>query len=228
MMSDPDALNANMMIPAALAAIPGLEVELGLNVLSGDMTAYKRLLRLYAADHANDIGLLRERMSQGDRDEARRLAHTLKGGSGNLGAPGVQRLAAELEMAIRDGRDTATIEQMASAAETGLQQLIAGIRTALPEEVSAPYSGELDWEAVRQILAELESMLAASSIQAYQFIGGHAPQLKAVLGPLGAKLEQQIELFLYPDAMESIRLAREQHPELAMQAHTAPHAEDMT
>ncbi|MFA5824768.1 MAG: response regulator [Gallionellaceae bacterium] len=215
-------------VPGELATIPGLEIEQGLKVLNGHLTAYKRLLRRYAADHANDIIQLRERMVQGNRDEARRLAHTLKGSSGNLGATGMQRLAAELETAIKNGRDATEIEQLAGTAETGLQRLIAGILTALPEEATAPYAGELDWAAVRQILAKLEPMLTASSVQANQVFETHAAQLKAALGPLGEELQQQIERFLYPEALETLKHAREQHAELTTQADVAQRAGDRT
>ena len=186
-------------------------------MLNGHLATYLRLLRRYAVDHADDMARLRERMSQGDRDEARRLAHTLKGSSGNLGATDVQRLAAELEAAIKDGRDAAAIERLAGALESELQQLTAAIRAALPEEAAAPYAGEVDWTVVRQVLAELEPLLAASSMQANQLIETHAALLKAALGPLGAELEQQIEHFLYPEALETLKRARKEHPELAAQ-----------
>lgn len=211
-----------------LAAIPGLEAALGLKVLNGHLTTYKRLLRRYAADHAGDIVQLRECLSRGDREEARRLAHTLKGSSSNLGATGVQRCAAELEMAIRDGRDAAEIGQLAGTVETVLQRLIAGIRTALPEDAEALYAGELDWTAVRQILDKLEPMLVASSVQANQVFETHAAQLKAALGALGEKLEQEIEHFLYPEAWEILKQARKEHSELATQADAAQHSGDRT
>ena len=129
----------------------------------------------------------------------------------------MQRLAAELEAAIKEGRDAAEIERLASAVEAELQRLTAAIRAALPEEAAAPYAGEVDWAAVRQVLAELEPLLAASSMQANQSSKTHAALLKAALGPLGAELEQRIEHFLYPEALETLKRARVEHPELAAQ-----------
>jgi two-component system sensor histidine kinase/response regulator len=201
-------------IPAALAAIPGLDAERGLKTLNGNLAAYRRLLRRYAAAHAEDMSRLRQRMTAGERDEARRLAHTLKGSSGNLGATEVQRLAAELEAAINEDRDAAAIDRLSGTVEGALQHLSAAILAALPEDLAAPMAGAVDWAAVRQVLAELESALAASSIQANQLIETHAALLKAALGPLGAELERQIELFLYPEALDTLRRAWREHPEL--------------
>ncbi|MBU4263581.1 MAG: response regulator [Proteobacteria bacterium] len=211
----PAVSGATETLPAALAAIPGLDTKQGLKVLNGNVEAFLRLLRLYAVDHADDMARLLELISSEDWDEARRLAHTLKGSSGNLGATGVQQLAAELEVAIKEGHDATDIERLVRTLETALQQLVARIRTALPEEAAAPYVGEVDWTVVRQVLAELEQMLAASSAQVNQIIETHAALLKVALGPLGAELEQQIGHFLYAEALETVKQARQEHPELA-------------
>ena len=201
-------------LPAGLAAIPGLNAERGLRVLNGHLAAYQRLLRRYAVDHAQDMARLRERMLLGDRDEARRLAHALKGSSANLGATGVQGLSADLEAAIRDGRDADGIERLTDAVENELQRLTAAIVAALPEDAPS-YQGEVDWAEVRQVLAELEPMLVTDNIQANRIIETHAALLKAALGPLGTELEQRVERFLYPDALETLRQILKEHPELA-------------
>jgi len=128
----PAAAAVPAAFPGALAAIAGLDVARGVAVLNGKVPAYLRLLRLYATDNAEDMARLRQRMAQGERDVALRLAHTLNGASGNLGVVGVQRLAAELEAAIKGGGDAADIERLTGIAETELQRLTAAIRAALP------------------------------------------------------------------------------------------------
>jgi len=200
---------------SALAAIAGLDVELGLKILSGHLATYLRLLRRYVADHADDMTKLRARLSQGDTDGARMLAHTLKGSSGNLGATVMQQLAGELEAAIKEGRDAPEIERLASAVESELLRLTAALRAALPEEVAVVYEGEVDWPLVRQVLADLEPLLVNGNTQANQIIETHAALLKAAAGPLGEELERQIECFLYPEALETLKHARMEHPELA-------------
>jgi len=214
-MLTPTAPAATQALPTGLQAIPGLDAEKGLKVLNGHVATYLRLLRQYVADHGDDMTPLRERMSRGDWDTARLLAHTLKGSSANLGATGVQGLAAALETAIKDGRDAADIEQLAGLLEVGLQALNAGIRAALPEEPVAPYGGEVDWALVRQVLAELEPLLAAGSMRANQIIETHATLLKAALGPQGADLEQRIGHFLYPEALSILKHERQENRELA-------------
>ena len=199
--------------PAELSGIPGLDIGKGLKVLNGNLAIYLRLLRQFGADHGDDMARLRKHMSAGERDKARLLAHTLKGSSANLGATGVQGLAAKLEEAIKDGRDAVTIGRLAYTLEIGLQELVAGIRKALPQEAAA--TGEVDWTVVRQVLAGLEPLLATGSMQANQLFETHAALLQAAFGPLGAELAQRIEHFLYPEALETLKRARQEFKELA-------------
>ena len=158
---------------------------------------------------------LRQRMRHEERDEASRLAHTLKGSAGNLGATAVQQLAAELEAALKGGRDATAIEGLAGSLESQLQRLITALRAALPEEAAAPYQGAVDWAVVRQVLTKLEPLLADSSMQANQLIETQAAMLKAALGPLGAELAQHIAQFCYPEALQTLHKARLECPELA-------------
>ncbi len=202
----PTAPSTAEALPAKVAAIPGLDAERGLRAL-GRLAPYLRLLRQYATEHADDMTGLRQRMSEGDRDAARRLAHTLKGNSGSLGATSVQHLATRLDAAIRDGGDAAAIEPLVGSVECELRRLTAAITAALPDDAAPPYAGEVDWTAVRRVLTELEPLLVMSNMQANLMIQTHASLLKAALGPLATELAQQIECFLYPEALATLKRA---------------------
>jgi two-component system, sensor histidine kinase and response regulator len=124
------------ILPLQLAVISGLDVERGLKMLSGHVVTYLLVLRLFAVDHADDMARLRELMSQGNRDEARRIAHTLKGLAGTLGATGLQPLSAELEQTLREGGAGAKIEQLTCSLDSELRRLTTAILAALPEEAA--------------------------------------------------------------------------------------------
>ncbi len=126
------------ILPAALAALSGLDVRHGLTMLGGRAAPYLRLLRRYAIRHSGYMAPLRERIAFADLGEAKRLAHSLKGSSGTMGATTVQRMATELEAALGEGRADGEIERLATALESELQHLVAGILAALPEETAAP------------------------------------------------------------------------------------------
>ena len=86
----------------------------------------------------------------------------------------------------------------------------------MPETIAAPYQGELDWGVVRQVLAELEPMLAASRMQANTLVATHAALLEAALGPPGAELAQHIAQFRYPEALQALQRARLENTQLAI------------
>jgi len=119
-------------LPAALTAVPGLDPSQGLRTLNGQLAAYLRLLRRYAEEPPDEMARLREDIARGERDEARRLAHSLKGSSGSLGAIRMQRLAAELEAAIKAGGETTEIDRLAGVLEAELRQLKTELLAALP------------------------------------------------------------------------------------------------
>ena len=70
-------------------------------------------------------------LSDGDRDAALRIAHTLKGASGQIGATKVSQLAAQLESTIAQheaGELPAALQQQADSVSEQLDALIAGIK----------------------------------------------------------------------------------------------------
>jgi HPt (histidine-containing phosphotransfer) domain-containing protein len=157
---------------------------------------------------------LLEQLANQDWKQARLLVHTLRGSSGNLGAIKMQKLTTDLEEAIKNEENLTEIKQLAAEVECELQQLIASIHTFLPAEIEIAYQGKIDWAEIRQTLLMLETMLVDSSAEANKLIETHAPQLKAALGILGGELEQQIEMFCYPEALEVIKQAQEKYPVL--------------
>ncbi|MDP2794338.1 MAG: response regulator, partial [Sulfurisoma sp.] len=84
-----------------LAAIPGLDLERGLESLRGNAAKLAQLLRLFADGHAEDARQMAEWLATGNAESLRRLAHTLKGSAGSLGATRVSAAAEALHEAIR-------------------------------------------------------------------------------------------------------------------------------
>jgi len=199
---------------ATLAGIPGLDASRILGQLRP--AVYQRLLRLFVDGHINDMTQLRNQLAAGNMAAAERLAHGLKGISGNLGATEVQRLCTELDALLRAGADPARIGMLVDAADTELRRLSAAILASLPEEAPAK-AVEVDWALLRQVLADLAPLLAENRFEANRLSENHAALIRAALGPLGGRLEQEIERFLYTEALATLQQAQAEHPELAAQ-----------
>jgi len=97
---------------------------------------YIKLLRQYAAEFETAPARIRELLAAGQRDEAYRIAHTVKGTAGNLGAKAVQALAGELESAISSGEKGASFDEKFAAFEDSNNKAVNSIKAAFgPFEV---------------------------------------------------------------------------------------------
>ncbi len=69
----------------------------------GDKELLNELIGIYIKDTPGYIGSLHQALAKKDLPEMQRLAHTLKGSSGNLGAVRMQKIALEIEKACKEG-----------------------------------------------------------------------------------------------------------------------------
>ena len=85
-----------------LPDLPGIDMEDGLARTGGRQELFTSLLIKFSAGHKNTVQEIKSALEYNDREKAARLAHTLKGVAGVIGARELNSIAAELEDAIRD------------------------------------------------------------------------------------------------------------------------------
>ena len=168
-------------LPLAWPELPGLEVVAGLRRAGGDGGLYRDLLNRYAAGQADAPARIRVALAAGDRQTAERLAHTLKGVSGNIGAVLIQALAADLEQALRQGASLTGIEAPLSQVGTALGDLIAGLSRELPAESMAAPPAITDRALLTPIVQRLESLLYDDDTEAVDWFAQHRAQLAGSL-----------------------------------------------
>jgi len=188
---------------ARLEQVPGLDVAYGLKNLRGRIPNYLRLLRKYAEGHAGDPERIRVALADGtDMQEVRRLAHSLKGVAGMIGATGVQGPAAELEVAIREAHGALAIESSLNRVAAAQAALVTAIRS-LPELASegpAP-----DPQAVATVLARAEALLAEGDVAVQQLVRESVELLQAGLGDEWRRFERAVLAYDFPRALEILR-----------------------
>ncbi|GHD01188.1 hybrid sensor histidine kinase/response regulator [Pseudorhodoferax aquiterrae] len=120
-------------VPASGApgALPGIDVAGGLRRTQNNAQLYRRMLDKFASSNARFSQAFTAALDGGDLALAARLAHTLRGTAGTIGANGVWEAATELELACNQGR--ARAQQMAALARVGreLSPVLAGLATLL-------------------------------------------------------------------------------------------------
>ncbi len=74
-----------------------------LTLLAGDREAADEIAAEFLADVPQRIEALQAAFDDGDADQARREAHTIKGASANVGAEALREMAFRVERAAADG-----------------------------------------------------------------------------------------------------------------------------
>jgi PAS domain S-box-containing protein len=81
--------------------MPGFDTAVALARLDGDFDQYRRFLRLFRDRNSTMMKDLRSALEGGDLATARRLAHSMKGGAGTLGAVALQAAAEGMEAELK-------------------------------------------------------------------------------------------------------------------------------
>ncbi|MDX8399426.1 MAG: response regulator [Gallionellaceae bacterium] len=147
----------------ALPELRGVVVAESVQRMGGKLSTYYAVLETFRDNQGGVARELIESLSIGDREKAERLAHTLKGLAGTLGAEGLQVKAAQLEAAIREGREVTKIGLLMSALSDELKDLFLAIDVALEKQANkpsvSPASAMPDDAEIASLLDELSGQL---------------------------------------------------------------------
>ncbi len=210
---EPSARPTAVPVPVAsdlrqlLSAIPGLDLDAGLQCVRGKLGSYVRLLKMFAQGHGDDALLLRGYLTAGDTAQVRHLAHTLKGLALTLGARELHQRALALEQALRDAASDPDVAACIGLVDQALGPLLAAIAgiegTASSPAVPPPPM----WKRAKtdEILMRLEALLADDDTQARNLWRSAEALLQPVLGPAAARLGEEIEAFEFDQALATLR-----------------------
>ncbi|MCG8615243.1 MAG: response regulator, partial [Desulfobacterales bacterium] len=135
--------------------LPGIDMAEGLKRIGDNKTLYRKLLLKVKRDYAAAADQIRKLLGLGQYEEAQRLAHSVKGVAGNLGAGKLQETAQAVEHCIQNGETT---EGVLPAFETEMQRVQQGLAT-IREDVSpkGPEPGEVS--SPDQLVAAIQDIL---------------------------------------------------------------------
>ncbi|MDS4069001.1 MAG: PAS domain S-box protein [Candidatus Competibacter sp.] len=189
-----------------LATIPGFDPARGLALVRNNSATYRQLLALFVDRHGLDVERLRERLQAGDWVEIQRLAHTLKGAAGNLGATALHAAADALQTMVRRGAGPGPIESCCHAVAAELSPLLDGLRAVLVDDI--PAAPTVDGTRLSTVVARLETLLEQANVGANELARDETPLLRAGLDPAGDTLLRQVAAFDYEAALITLRADR--------------------
>ena len=198
-----------------LPSIAGLDTNDGLSRVGGNRKLYARILRQFADQQGPAPDQIADALAKRDHALAERLAHTLKGVAGNVGAKGVQSAAALLERVIRARANSDEVERAMQHVGSVLGPLAAGIRAALaaaaseaaaPAQPTAPTSPARSREAA----AQLAALLSDSDPAAGEFIDANRGALRPLFDAAGwSEFETLVQGYAFADAQTRLEHALE-------------------
>jgi signal transduction histidine kinase/CheY-like chemotaxis protein len=152
-----------------LPLIDGLDAENGVKLVGGSRRLYRKLIGEFAELNADAPSQLRAYLAAGRNKDAERLAHSIKGAAGSLGAGYLFQAAWQLETALRN--NTAP-DAPADAFEAILHPLCAHIQAFLVESSpqDQPPSTAPDFAAALQLAEQLNALLKYGDARAEKTI----------------------------------------------------------
>ncbi len=140
--------------------IEGIDMAAGLATCQGNGKLYRKLLIKFRNSQQDFDAQFHAALSDIDSSAPERVAHTLKGVAGNIGAKEVQAAAAALETACKDNQAVEGIELLLEVVNAELSSVIAGLVTIDKSENKAGSETEsLDVERFSLLLEKLRPLL---------------------------------------------------------------------
>jgi CheY-like chemotaxis protein len=142
----PPTTSSTALSPA-LHRVAGLDVTRGLKSVANRVGSYQRLLETFLQQHQNAPQDIRAALRRGQRNAAQRIAHSIKGSGGMIGAVDIAALAGTLESALRrspgdqidDGeKGEALVERLLTEFDSALGAFSRNLRQAL-DHATAPH-----------------------------------------------------------------------------------------
>ncbi|MGE4071218.1 MAG: ATP-binding protein [Lysobacterales bacterium] len=202
--------------------LPVLALEPALARLAGHRTLYAQMARLFAQEQGESVSRLRTALSQGDRIEAARAAHTLKGVAATLGAEALSALSSQLERALKRGTDPEELQRLSDRLADALAQAIVALERAAEELAPAAdhavATEDFESSAFVQCLDRLVVALVDSNMAALDHFSELRELATADLLPALRNVEDALGRLDFSTALDACRRV-----EAALEAMTEDH-----
>jgi HPt (histidine-containing phosphotransfer) domain-containing protein len=185
-------------------------VKGGIRRVAGNRKLYLDLLRRYVEGQQDSAERIRTALKNGDKDLAERIAHTVKGVSGNIGAADAQTAAGDLEASLHKDEAEGRIQEVLSQFSLAIGTAITKIRAALgsPSESRRITTDgkKLDPSALREILQKLTLYAEESDSEAFEYLDSVREELSSSFPRKDFdELEEAMKAYDFPAALVTLR-----------------------
>lgn len=172
-------------------SLPGIKIQRAIRRFGGNTRLLRKLLGDFCKNYITVSNDIKDALTRGDIELAQRVAHTLKGVAGNIGAEDLSEAADNLESCIKHGNGE-EIDRLFSRLEEDLQKVLASAAGLVAQTEPAPEPdgdadsrSRLDPTELKPLVNELDDLLQRSHFRAAEV----AQSLKDKLGDTGPEDE---------------------------------------
>ena len=155
---------SDQILDTFLPHLAGINTEIGLSRVSGNQTLYKNLLLNFYRDNQKITSQILAAIQEQDQVLAIRIAHTVKGVAGTIGAHVLQTIAAELEAALKSKFNTDHRELLAQF-NTALNMILKTLSPMVSKKKAVDAGQKSTQEGQPNQLTELLEKLAPFVLQ---------------------------------------------------------------
>ncbi len=194
--------------------LPGFNTEEALHRVGGNRKLYLKLLRQFYAKHAADDKELLNNLNAGEYENAERVAHTLKGLAGNLGATKLQNQAARIELALSrqdlpEAYDTLPEFSLALGLVIQSLEIIKIDEETVPENsqsLEPQMLSDTEKTQAREIIDQLLALLKDDDAECATIMENSAGLLQRIDARATRAMSEAITLFDFGEALAQLSL----------------------
>ncbi|MFA7268575.1 MAG: response regulator [Sterolibacterium sp.] len=194
--------------PAEIPRVAGLDTDAALARVGGHADLFRKMLAWFRQGQANAVAEIRAAFEAGERATAVRLAHTLKGLSGNIGATELFEVARRLELALKAEGEKMPRDLLAEV-DALMTALFAEIDHSMPHatpEKTPKAANAIDIAAITPLLQELAQLLADDDGEATARIEHLGALLNgSAMADEYRRLDKMIESFAFSEGLDLLR-----------------------
>ena len=190
-----------------LDGIDGFDPRLGLHLAMGREKLYLSLLHKFVQGERDWLSRMNEALDHSDTDTAKRLAHTLKGVSAQVGALRMRDLAQLLEHAIEQRAPAQTLGPLLREAGDHLVMLIQALGKRIPAGETAPTSTGGNANSLSELCRQLVNHFEHDDFASGQLVANNEGLLRTALGIDYDSFANAVDDFDFVTAMDKLKVA---------------------
>ena len=186
--------------------LPGFDLDLALNRMGGNLKAYKKTLAKVVDAESDVIERIKKHLELGEKEDAIRAAHTIKGVFGNLGENKVMAIAGKLEHLLQQeiinpSESNVLIKEMDDCLNDAISRITKALANSTAEKNEASFDINLPEKlsAIQQSIEDFDSTAEDLVGELIEQIGQNEPLVSSL-----QQLQVQLGSYDFDTALNQI------------------------